>query len=185
MFISYFGYAKSPYLKKCHNTRRTEVFFPGVFTSDSPSGGVFKKDPNKSFIMPIRKISHITHNKEAEAINGYTDPTTNIPDPNFKFNATRRVGKDYEWDGSPIGESFRYSPLPSLSQIPESPPNSPYMFIKPGQSLMPEGYYSWWGVQFDPKTPKPIDFERYRPGVQITWKILRLRPMVTMNSQES
>ncbi len=107
--------------------------------------------------MPIRKISHITHNREAEAINGYTDPTTNIPDPNFKFNATRRVGKDYRWDGTPMGESFRYSPLP---QIPDLPPQSPYMFIGPGQSLMPEGYYSWWGVQFDPEYSTKFDFEK-------------------------
>ncbi len=108
--------------------------------------------------MPIHKISHITHNKEAEAI-------MKITASNFTFNATRRVGKDYRWDGSPMGESFRYSPLPSLSQVPDLPPNSPYMFIKPGQSLMAEGNYSWWGVQFDPQystTIKPTDFERYR-----------------------
>ncbi len=35
-------------------------------------------------------------------INGSTDPIANILDPNF--NATRRVGKDYMWDGSSIGE---------------------------------------------------------------------------------
>ncbi len=105
--------------------------------------------------MPIRKISHITHNKEADSI---MKTTTS----NFTFNATRRVGRDYRWDGTPIGESFRYSPLP---KTPDLPPKSPYMFIKPGQSLMAEGNYSWWGVQFDPEytnKDRSYDFEKFR-----------------------
>ncbi len=169
LFISYFERGISPYLKNGHKIRRMEVFFPGVFTSKYPYEPRADIHQDKHFVMPISRLSHITHDKEAVDINGYMNPITNTPDPNFRFIATKKVGKDYEWDGSPIGESFRYS---SSSR---NPPNSPYMFIKPGQSFMPEGYYSWWGVQFDPNyelaSPNPcpsdispmlFNFESYR-----------------------
>ncbi len=112
---------------------------------------------DKRFVMPIHRLSHITHNKEAVDIN--TNPITNTLDLNFRFVATKKVGKAYKDDGSPLGESFRYSPLSPGGAL--NPPKQ-YTFIGPGQSLLPEGYYSWWGVQFDPNYQVLLDFKPYR-----------------------
>ena len=92
--------------------------------------------------IPVKKLSHITHNKEAAAI---------AQKEHFRFTPQKKMGKAYKWDGSPIGESFQDDFLkPTDVNMPRlAPPHQQYRYISDSESLVPGGYYSWWGISPD------------------------------------
>ena len=91
------------------------------------------------------KLSHITHNKEALAIVG--------GGKDYEFIPRGRYGKAYKWDGSPIGESFKDTFLNPTDEImPKIKPSCQwYTKVNDGTSLLPKGYYSWWGISVSRK----------------------------------
>ncbi len=136
----YFSTDDSPYWKEGHNRKRYEVFFRYVFTSVYPH----RQAPSYyqcDLAIPVNRISHVTHNKEARGINRGDQ---------FVFRTTSKTGKAYTWDGSPIGESFRDNFLkPKIGEIELNPDEQQHKYIPRQESVMPEGYYSWWGIASD------------------------------------
>lgn len=116
-----------------------EVFFRYVFTSVHPYGYAASSASDAPLVLPIKRLSHITHNKEAEAIKHGRD---------LSFKPKPKKGKAYKWDGSPIGESFRDDFIkPTDSHMPPLYPTSQvYEYILDSELLLPKGYYSWWGL---------------------------------------
>lgn len=114
-----------------------EVFFPFEFTTRYPQD--HSELPNLDLVdlpIPIEKLSHVTHNREARAI--YEEPLQN-----YNFIATSKVGKAYEWDGSPRGESFKYD----IVRDQGGAASRLYKYIRRDEQnpLLP-GKYSWWGI---------------------------------------
>ena len=113
-----------------------EVFFPGKYESNHPSGeeawerwqdSQFKVlDKLESEKVPIHKISHVTHDTEAEGIKCASST-------HFIFKPRRKVGKAFIKDGRSLGESYKEVCPYEYHQIPET------------ESVLP-GYYSWWGI---------------------------------------
>jgi hypothetical protein len=57
------------------------------------------------------------------------------------------MGKAYLWDGSPMGESFQDAFLKPNNAMPQLDPlHQRYKHISNSESLMPQGFYSWWGI---------------------------------------
>ena len=77
--------------------RYPEVLFPN-FTSQQP----WKEEANFAEVqektIPIFKLSHITHNIEAERIQGKHS---------FTFVPRMKLAKSYQQDGSPFGETYK------------------------------------------------------------------------------
>lgn len=109
-----------------------EVFYPGEFTTRYPQGHRELQNLDLADLsIPIEKLSHVTHNTEAEAVYGERLER-------YNFIAKSKVGKGYILDGSPIGESFKY-----VGQGHEAS----YQYIQRDEQnpLLP-GKYSWWGI---------------------------------------
>ena len=104
--------------------------------------------------IPIRRLCHVTHNKEADGIRS-TVPTQRC----YTFKPAQKLGKQYGDDRFPLGETYQYKPKQQrFSRIPRSPDNPVF-----------PGYYSWWGVSVT---------EWYRegaPGVSLAEEIRRLQ----------
>ena len=135
---SYFERTKSPYLRNGHGTKRYEIFFRHVFTSTWPHKSADAPD-DREFKIPVKQLSHITHDKEMREI------TSTKEDGFYTMLPSRKVGKAYKWDGTPMGESFFLdcTPLPSVEELRDLS----FTYVSNEESLMPEGYYSWWGVK--------------------------------------
>lgn len=133
--------------------KRTEVCFRYVFTSVYPYGEVDDELYDSHHTILVRKLGHITHDKEAASISG--------PDGerNYVFKSQQKKGKAYEWDGSPMGESFLDVFLnPNDSSVSLDPDNQQYKYIPRSQSIMPNGYYSWWGISDPTNSPEPSPY---------------------------
>lgn len=112
-----------------------EVFFPRRYESNHPWGDeAWEKWQDSQFKVlheikpvkvPIHKVSHVTHDREAEGIK-HTGAY-------FTFKARQKCGKAYIKDGRPLGESYKEVCPYQYEQIPETEPVLP-------------GYYSWWGI---------------------------------------
>ena len=122
--------------KKGHSRKMLyEVFFPGRYHSNHPWGDeAWEKWQDSQFKVlheikpvkvPIHKVSHVTHDMEAEGIK-HTSTY-------FTFKARQKCGKAYIKDGRPLGESYKEVCPYEYDQIPETEPVLP-------------GYYSWWGI---------------------------------------
>ena len=87
----------------------------------------------------IVRLCHVTHYPQAQAI---TAQKAQLEELFFLTNP--KMGKcGYQFqDGSPLGESYRCN-LKGL--VPDE--NTPYTVVGPGQHLLPQGHYSWWGVE--------------------------------------
>ena len=115
-----------------------EVFFPGKYVSDHPwrdeawekwDDSQYKLlDKLKPVKVPICKISHVSHNMEAEGIK-----CTSSSYFTYTFKPRQKVGKAYIKDGRPLGESYKEVCHYKYDHIPAT------------ESVLP-GYYSWWGV---------------------------------------
>ena len=120
-----------------HRTKRYEVFFRYVFTSAHPYSYV--EDDPTDIAIPVTTLSHVTHNREADEIKC---------DDGFVFRPQRRTGKAYKWDGSPMGESFQDDFVsPDDKEIELDCKKQVYNYVSDRKSLMPQGYYSWWGIK--------------------------------------
>lgn len=62
------------------------------------------------------------------------------------LNQRKKYGKAYTWDGSPMGESFRDNFISSGEEIPLIDGSQQYKYVTDSESLLPDGYYSWWGI---------------------------------------
>ena len=94
----------------------------------------------KSNILPIRYLSHITHDKEADGINQQEEV--------FVFKAKAKWGKcPCKLDGFPLGETFKEVDENKFEHIPF------------GKSVFP-GQLSWWGINMHniEETPEGIRF---------------------------
>lgn len=92
---SYFERRDSEYNLEDKWYKKYEVFFRYSFTSVYPHKHAVETPMEASVFIPINKLFHITHNKEAFAIikeNG-----------SFHFKPKQKMGKAYKWDGSPKG----------------------------------------------------------------------------------
>ena len=112
-----------------------EVFFPNQFEQCHP----WSSEPDSEWTddqrrilgnltvtnVPILRVSHVTHNREAREINRSPEE--------FTFICRQKLGKGYVEDGSPLGESYREDARYKYRKIPETDPVLP-------------GYYSWWGI---------------------------------------
>ena len=141
LYLSHCSDFKDMHKKKERHEKKKyyEIFFRHVFTSTWPHKPAGAPD-DREFAIAVTQLSHITHDKEEREI-----ITSSTDDGFYKMLPSRKVGKAYKYDGSPLGESFRddfryCNPLP--------PPDKQfYKYISDRESLMPEGYYSWWGVK--------------------------------------
>lgn len=114
-----------------------------MFTSVYPYSEVDTE--GSGLAIPVQRLSHITHEKEADEICRYQDDDED--EKVFIFQSSKKVGKAYKWDGSPIGESFRDDFIrPGTEKIALDPDMQRYKYIKETESVVPEGYYSWWGI---------------------------------------
>ena len=81
--------------------------------------------------IPIQRLCHVTHNKEADGIRS-TVSTQGC----YTFKPAQKLGKQYGDDRFPLGETYQYKPKQQrFGRIPRSPDNPVF-----------PGYYSWWGV---------------------------------------
>ena len=115
----------------------TEVFFPNRFTIETHSGNAPEVFPNypeelKGITVPIKHLTHVTHDKEASEIrqDGY-----------FEFKARKKFGKTRERDGRSCGDSFR----PSQVSVG-------YFFQITDEDAVFPGYHSWWSVYLEHTT---------------------------------
>ena len=108
-----------------------EVFFPNKFTSEYP----WSNDPtyttikpnfveNQDAAIPIYRLSHVTHEREAKSIS--TDKA---------FTPKAKLGKAYEKDGSPLGETYKEVGMNQFQYITRSN----------DKPVLP-GRLSWWGI---------------------------------------
>ena len=111
------------------------MFFPHIFHPLYPDGREPQKTVGKDQVIPVDKLSHITHDAEAEFIKHEKE---------FVFLPQRKMGKSYMWDGTPKGESFRADFIdhkkPTFMGYNWS--QEKYRYVDSSESLMPEGYYS-------------------------------------------
>ena len=107
-----------------------EVLYPDVFTPDHPGfGPPSKREAVPGLKIPIYKLSHVTHYKQADTI-------ASMQQDSFCFQPRPKLGKDYARDGTPMGESYTFDfATDQFNYVPKSS-SSP---------LLP-GYYSWWGI---------------------------------------
>ena len=118
-----------------------EIFFRHVFTSTRPHEPAGAPD-DREFQIPVKQLSHITHDKEMREI-----ITSSTDDGFYKMRPSRKVGKAYKWDGTPIGESFFLdcTPLPPVEKLR----GESFTYVSNEKSLMPEGCYSWWSAKIE------------------------------------
>ena len=91
-------------------------------------------DLDKTYFVPVDRLAHITHKEEAKII-------AEVDRQHHYFVAAPKVGKEYNWDGSPIGESY----VATTSGQHAVSEEDTYKKVPQTSSLLP-GYYSWWGV---------------------------------------
>lgn len=140
--FSYFSHSNTlPYAQGTgHTQRRWEVLFRYVFTSVQPHQPA-RSNTFPTLSLPVTTLSHITHEREAQQINRARDGVT------FCFQPSPKLGKGYSWDGSPIGESFKDCFLRSgKGKVALNPSCQSYWHVSKTESVMPSGYYSWWGM---------------------------------------
>lgn len=107
-----------------------------MFTSAYPSPTITNTVPDLA--IPVTRLSHVTHNREEQQI------AIKAKDQNiYQFCPTRKLGKAYSWTGYPIGESFRYC---GLVETENGTQQQVYQYVSNTESVMPEGYYSWWSA---------------------------------------
>ena len=95
-------------------------------------------------------MSHVTHNKEATAINESPGE--------FTFICRQKLGKSYTEDGRPLGESYR-----------EVAPNRyRYCQIPETDTVLP-GYYSWWGVSLRVHWEEDMEDPRTKIQLQLSY----------------
>ena len=80
--------------------------------------------------IPIITLCHITHNREAALIQSSVKAQQH-----YTFKPAAKLGKQYEDDCLPLGETYRHLERRIFSEIPRSPDNPVF-----------PGYYCWWGV---------------------------------------
>ena len=86
----------------------------------------------------------MTHENEVKQI---------IREDEYTFKPQPKYGKDYRWDGYPIGESFQAIPKSPCEHLDLK--KQRYKFIKSNELLMP-GFYSWWGISISEWPGKKI-----------------------------
>ena len=153
---SYFEHTDSRYLRNGHKKKIYEIFYRHVFTSTWPHNPADDPD-DREFAIPVKQLSHVTHNKEMREI------TSTKEDGFYTMLPSRKVGKAYKWDGTPWGESFFLdcTPLPSVEELR----GVSFTYVSNEESLMPEGYYSWWGVKTEGYFDQNIELDaRALPG---------------------
>lgn len=105
--------------------KRYEILFP-QFTSQQPWREEANFYEKQEETIPIFKLVHITHDVEAGSIQ-----ENNL----FTFISKMKVGKAYEKDGSPLGETYKEVAENKYLEIPRSKANPVF-----------PGYWSWWGI---------------------------------------
>ncbi len=105
--------------------RNPEVLFPR-FTSQTPWGEEANFYNQPPVLIPISRLCHITHEFEAGGIEG---------DTQFTFIPTKKLGKQFSWDGSPLGTTYRKISDNKYKEIRHSEDNPVF-----------PGYLSWWGI---------------------------------------
>ena len=123
-----------------------EILFEKEFVSCLPWRRAIY--PTSILDQHITTLCHVTHQNEATSISATiaTDKSGK-----YQFLARPKKGKCgyYATDGSPLGESY----LCNLNgSIPDE--NTVYEEVSSDQHLLPEGSYSWWGVE-------PVEESRY------------------------
>ncbi len=83
-------------------------------------------DDDEPISIPIYRLCHVTHEVEARNIQG---------DSRFTFIPRQKLGKAYEYDGSPLGTTYKEIGANSYEIIPRSEANPVF-----------PGYWSWWGI---------------------------------------
>ena len=81
--------------------------------------------------IPISRLSHVTHNKEAGLIR-----STVQNQGCYTFKSKQRLGKQYVTDHLPLGETYRHIERRIFSPITPCSLDDPVF----------PGYYSWWGI---------------------------------------
>ena len=127
LIVQYYSY----FLPVQGERQSFEILYPGVFTDWHPYHGkpavsVYWQPhvAAGSNILPINYLSHVTHNQQADNIEG---------DKFFIFKPKTKVGKHLVFDGSPLGETFKAVNEDRFDRIPFGCP------VFPGQ-------ITWWGV---------------------------------------
>ena len=133
--------------------RYPEVLFP-KFISQRPWIEEANFAEVQEEMIPIFKLSHITHNIEAERIQGKHS---------FTFVPKMKLAKSYQQDGTPLGETYKEVVENQYLLIPRSKENP----------VLP-GYWSWWGIDtrewMSPTNPLSIKVNKnqasgsYAPG---------------------
>lgn len=110
-----------------------EVFFRHVFTSTQPHKEMgFKCD----LAIPVKKLGHITHNQEADAIK---------KDDKFDFHPKPRLT-------GPNRNSFLAGFLkPGMGKFKLNPSDQEYICLEYPQSVVAEGCFSWWAIHVSPE----------------------------------
>lgn len=112
------------------------MFFRHTFTSALPYASIHVAQYD-DLAIPVTKLSHVTHNKEAQDIK-----------QTATFRFTQKMGKVYDY-GFPMGESFRDDFFQPGGEMPENLRELNYKYIPWWESVMPQGFYSWWGLAAD------------------------------------
>ena len=114
-----------------HNEKPPNQKYPEVLFHEFTSQQPWKEEANFANVqeetIPIFKLSHITHNHEAKRIQGAAS---------FTFIPNLKLGKAYEKDGSPLGETYKEVAENEYLEIPRSKDNPVF-----------PGYLSWWGIR--------------------------------------
>lgn len=137
-----------------------EVFFPNRFEQRHPWGSTPDSewtDEQRHILgnltvtnVPILRVSHVTHNREARAIN--ESPRE------YTFICQQKIGKAYIEDGCPLGETYREV----------APERGRYRKIPETDTVLP-GYYSWWGISLSADWEGDMEDPRRKIQVQLPY----------------
>lgn len=145
---SYFAEGQSAYKQDTELEKKYEIYYRYVFTATfphKPTSGKMEYD----LAIPVTNISHIAHDQEAQEIEA-------IDQDSYIFTPRKKVGMDYLKGHAP-GESFRDDFLvPSDQMTQKCSINDKYKYVSSEESLLPEGYYSWWGISVPDRYKKDL-----------------------------